>query len=137
MEEFNEEVIGILRKKLDELKIDPSKNAKNVYAAIIIKNKKTMRYELISLGTGNKCLSDGAISDHADGVIHDMHAEVICRRSFMSFIYAQLLNLKQQKYISNDHLLFDEKLNKHYWNPDLDLLFYTSQSPCKKNYIYH
>ena len=125
-------IIETLRSKLDELKIDHLNSYRNVYSAIIAYNKNISQFELISLGTGIKCLPDCVISDNPDELIHDMHAEVVCRRSFISFIFVQLLKFKQQNIVSNDYLLFDEKLNKHYWNPDLDLLFYSSQSPCKK-----
>lgn len=127
-------IIETLRSKLDELKIDPMNSSRSVYASIIAHDTKASKFELIALGTGIKCLPDVIISEHADELIHDMHAEIVCKRSFISFIYEQLLNLKRYNVSSNNYLLFDQELNKHYWNPDLDLLFYTSQSPCKKNW---
>lgn len=132
MEIHNERVLETVRRKLDQLKIDLSNSPWNIYAAIITCHKRTSEYELIALGSGIKCLPDEIISGCPDGLLHDSHAEVICRRSFMSFIYKQLLNLKNESCLNNEYLLFNEELNKHYWNPDLELLFYTSQSPCKK-----
>ena len=133
MEDSNERVIEAVKSKLDELKIDLSNNPWNVYAAIMSHNSKTSKYDLIALGSGIKCLPDMIITENSDGLLHDAHAEVVCRRSFMSFVYKQLLKLRQENNGYNEYLLFDARLNKHYWNPDLDLLFYTSQSPCKKN----
>ncbi|KAJ3158663.1 hypothetical protein HDU86_002628 [Geranomyces michiganensis] len=54
--------------------------------------------ECVALGTGLKCLNPSQMP--ADGsCLHDSHAEAICRRSFMHFLYAcldaELLGLQQ------------------------------------------
>ena len=60
-----------------------------------------------------------------------MHAEVLCRRAFISFVFKKLLDLSKDKSIEDSFLKFDQFSSKYYWNEELDLIFYTSQSPCK------
>lgn len=134
-----EEVIlsKLLKLKLASLGVDLDGSPWTVYAAIFAYDRIKLEYELISLGSGVKCLPDYVLADRQECLVHDLHAEVVCRRSFISFIYSQLIAINNNSDLKvNKYLLFDETLNKHYWNPDLELMFYTSQSPCKKITIY-
>lgn len=45
--------------------------------------------QVIAISTGTKCLSGEYISEQGLAV-HDCHAEVIARRAFLRFLYAQL-----------------------------------------------
>ncbi|KAI9141383.1 adenosine deaminase/editase [Paraphysoderma sedebokerense] len=57
-------------------------------------------YECVSLGTGLKCLGFSKVSSIGD-IVHDSHAEVICRRSFNLYLLQQIrLNLLA---CSDDH----------------------------------
>lgn len=134
MEELNEVVIKLLTGKLKELGIDLANSPWTVYSAIIAHDRRKSDFELISFGSGIKCLPDNTIEDHAESLVHDMHAEIISRRAFISFIYQRLIKINGQKeQIHNDkYIKFDEKTAKYFWNDELELIFYTSQSPCKQ-----
>lgn len=131
MIEHNDHIPELLKRKLLLLGIDLEKAPKTIYAAIFSYNSRNNEYELLCLGSGSKCLPDTSLSpDLQDCLVHDMHAEVVCRRSFISFIYNQIFDIIIN-HNSSQYLLFDETQTKYSWNPELKLIFYTSQSPCK------
>lgn len=133
MEDLSTAVIKLLKAKFTELGIDLTSSPWTVYSAIFARDKINSKLELISFGSGIKCLPDILINNHPESLVHDMHAEVLCRRAFISFIFNQLVELNENNNTKiNNYLRYDQLSEKHYWNDDLELLFYTSQSPCKK-----
>lgn len=48
--------------------------------------------KVVAIGTGTKCISNINVDDNG-AVLHDMHAEVLARRSFVRFLYGQLKTL--------------------------------------------
>ena len=133
--ENSDSVTQLLRRKLKELKIDLDITPRSIYATIIAHNLNSNSYDILSLGSGMKCLPDKIINEHADCLVHDMHAEEVCRRAFLVFLYEQLIQIFENKKCFNNFLIFDPQTNKYCWNPQIDLLFYTSQSPCKTCWI--
>lgn len=133
MFEYNNEITELLKKKLFVLGIDLDSAPWSVYAAVFSYDTKACEYELLSTGSGIKCLPDEILTVHLqDCLVHDMHAEVICKRAFVAFIHHQLIDLIINNNAYNKYLSFDEKKDKFIWNSELELIFYTSQSPCKK-----
>lgn len=60
-----------------------------VRAAIIMTDGISLKKaKVVAIGTGTKCLNVNF--DEAGTVLHDMHAEVLARRSFVRFLYDQL-----------------------------------------------
>lgn len=45
--------------------------------------------KVVAIGTGTKCFSD-KLKDKNGTILHDMHAEVLARRSFIRFLCDQL-----------------------------------------------
>jgi tRNA-specific adenosine deaminase 1 len=132
MNEISIEVIRILKSKLKELGIDLNSSSPwTVYSAIIARNKTSSELELISFGSGIRCLPDKLIEGHRDSLVHDMHAEVLCRRAFNSFVFQNLTDILKNNVIDHKYLKLDQSSGKYYWNEEQDLIFYTSQSPCK------
>ena len=93
MDEISKAVLKILKSKLTELGIDLKTTPWTVYSAIIAHNKNNNEFELISFGSGIKCLPDKLIHGHQQNLVHDMHAEVLCRRAFISFVFQKLINI--------------------------------------------
>jgi len=131
MDEISKAVLKILKSKLTELGIDLKTTPWTVYSAIIAHNKTNNDFELISFGSGIKCLPDKLINGHQHNLVHDMHAEVLCRRAFISFVFQKLINILILKATEDKYLKLDQLSGKYNWNEELDLIFYTSQSPCK------
>lgn len=141
MDELSKAVIKILKSKLTELGIDLNTSPWTVYSAIIALNKTNYEFEIISFGSGIKCLPDKLLYGHQQNLVHDMHAEVVCRRAFVSFVFQKLIDTLKHNATEYKYLKLDQLSGKYYWNEDLDLIFYTSQSPCKmlhfqKRFIY-
>lgn len=116
---------------LSSFKSFDSKSKWTVIASIFLSVSESEKLRLVALGTGNKCLSHENASAHPEALVHDSHAEIICRRAFISFLFAQLTDLKQQNLKSNDFIQFSAHLNRWELLPGTRLIFYTSHSPCK------
>lgn len=66
--------------------------------------------KVVAIGTGSKCFSN--INDDESGtILHDMHAEVLARRSFVRFLYNQLLAMVDGKHIENHYISVVKQLN--------------------------
>ena len=102
-----------------------------VYAAIATYNVETLCYNLIAFGSGIKCLPDVITDEHPESLVHDSHAEIVCRRSFLIFLYEQLIKLYKSGDTENSYFYFDHELKKYVWKTENKLIFYSSQSPCK------
>lgn len=65
------------------------------------------RLSIVALGTGTKCVGYDML--RSDGsIVHDAHAEVVCRRSFLQFLYDQL-GLAMEEYISSSGEIQDKE----------------------------
>ncbi|KAJ3145533.1 tRNA-specific adenosine deaminase 1 [Geranomyces variabilis] len=115
-----------------------TKHEWTVLAGIValVTTTTTQIIECIALGTGLKCLNPSQMP--ADGsCLHDSHAEVICRRSFMHYLYASLEAEQSGQAIKGKGpriLVPQEKegeANRLYRVADgVSFHFYVSQSPC-------
>lgn len=52
--------------------------------------------KVVAIGTGTKCFAD-KYKDENGAILHDMHAEVLARRSFIRFLYDQLVAMVNSK----------------------------------------
>ncbi|KAJ3021883.1 tRNA-specific adenosine deaminase 1 [Thoreauomyces humboldtii] len=87
--------------------------------------------ECVALGSGLKCLNPSQLPEDG-GAVHDSHAEVICRRSFMRFMYAEL-----EKALALDTSSILERLPdkeggapRYAVAPGVSFHLYVSQAPC-------
>lgn len=61
--------------------------------------------KVVAMGTGTKCICN--INEDEDGtVLHDMHAEVLARRSFVRYLCQQLKELQKSKLIIRQRDLY-------------------------------
>ncbi|BFU21868.1 tRNA-specific adenosine deaminase, putative [Entamoeba histolytica HM-1:IMSS-B] len=99
-------------------------NEWSVLASLIAFDKQKKEYEILSIGTGSKCVTS---KQHNNNIINDSHAEVICKRAFQLFLLEQI---SKEQYIEKAPSK-SETETKWKWRYDkYDLIFYISQVPC-------
>eukprot|EP00112_Aurelia_sp_Birch-Aquarium-sp1_P005980 Seg1670.10 transcript_id=Seg1670.10/GoldUCD/mRNA.D3Y31 product="Double-stranded RNA-specific adenosine deaminase" protein_id=Seg1670.10/GoldUCD/D3Y31 len=75
---------------------------RKVIAAIIMKTYEDETGICVSVGAGNRCITGDRLT--LDGkTVNDSHAEIICRRAFLVFLYSEL-----DKYYSQEKSIFEE-----------------------------
>ncbi|XP_017772843.1 PREDICTED: tRNA-specific adenosine deaminase 1 [Nicrophorus vespilloides] len=77
------------------------------------------KLDIVSLATGSKCIGAKSMSSDGD-ILNDSHAEVLCRRGFIKYLY---LNL-------NDPNLFVKNDNKFKLKDSVKFHFFTTHVPC-------
>jgi len=90
--------------------------------------------EVVSFGIGTKFLKDAQIeADVCKEHVHDMHAEVLCRRAFIRFLYFEISDVvdgKESKFLERTGGKVPFRLK-----PGLHLHFYSSSSPCGNSVV--
>ncbi|XP_070305016.1 double-stranded RNA-specific editase B2-like [Salvelinus sp. IW2-2015] len=92
---FAEYIFHLVREKHSELAdccctTSQSHRRHKVLAGIVMtRGFDLRRAQVVSLGTGTKCISGECVSDQG-WAVNDCHAEVTTRRAFLRFLYAQL-----------------------------------------------
>jgi len=98
------------------------------------------KLQVVSLATGNKCLSKSQLSPDGD-VLNDSHAEVLVRRALLSYLYDELLkSLKEESsiFIFQNPVELESSLQKSspspsgllHLKPNIAFHLYMSQTPC-------
>lgn len=77
--------------------------AHKVIAGIVMTNGMSLENaKVVAIATGTKCIPN--VNEDEDGtIVHDMHAEVLARRSFVRFLCNQLNAMLKSKLISDNH----------------------------------
>lgn len=85
--------------------------------------------EVVSLGTGSKCIGQTSMSPRGD-VLNDSHAEVIARRGCIRYLTQELHNAVSDR----GSLVFERvgEQNGAKWclKPGVSFVFFTSHTPC-------
>lgn len=81
---------------------------------------------VVSLGAGNRCITGQRLSLEGK-VVNDSHAEVICRRAFISFLYKEL-----EKFHDHDDSIFEHGgyNGRAKIKDDVTFHLYISTAPC-------
>ncbi|XP_064861149.1 double-stranded RNA-specific editase B2-like [Oncorhynchus nerka] len=133
---FAEYIFHLVREKHSELAdccCTPSQSHRRhkVLAGIVMtRGFDLRRAQVVSLGTGTKCISGECVSDQG-WAVNDCHAEVTTRRAFLRFLYAQLELFLCNRPGSLEQSIFVRDKESVYRLRD-GILFhmYVSSSPC-------
>lgn len=67
----------------------PIENEWTVLSCFMKYNSYNKDIEVVSLGTGSKCIGATKLSPKGD-ILHDSHAEVMARRGFLLYLYENI-----------------------------------------------
>lgn len=99
---------------------------RKVIAGMIQQNGYEDSGRVVAMGTGNRCITGQRLSLEGKAV-NDSHAEVVCRRAFLRYLYSQLESLYEggesifEKGGMNDHVKLKDGVTFH---------LYISTAPC-------
>eukprot|EP00794_Sanderia_malayensis_P016706 gene16706-18400_t len=69
---------------------------RKVIAAIIMKSYSDPNGRVVSIGTGNRCITGDRLNLEGK-TVNDSHAEIICRRAFLHFLYSEIGKFHSKK----------------------------------------
>ncbi|KAL4706612.1 hypothetical protein ACJJTC_009024, partial [Scirpophaga incertulas] len=95
-----------------------------VCCCIVQFDKDTSCFEVVSLGTGSKCIGATKMSPTGD-LLNDSHAEIIARRGFLVYLYDNM-----EKAVNEEPSIFRFSNNKFRLKSNIEFIFYSSQLPC-------
>lgn len=102
----------------------PNHDEWTVLATILKYDKNTDDLVIVALGTGSKCIGAKKMSPNGD-ILNDSHAEIICRRAFIRYLYNEIKytfnNNTSSIFIKSDKLVVKSSLSFH---------FFSSHMPC-------
>lgn len=124
--DLGERIADCCYQKFNELSSrgKPSSNEWTHLAAFVSIDERN-HIDILSIGTGTKCLG-GQIEERGTNgcLLHDSHAEVIARRSFIRFLYELILQKK------TDSILIKQNSNEFILNESFQICLFVSYSPC-------
>uniref|UniRef100_A0A8C7EYP5 Adenosine deaminase RNA specific n=1 Tax=Oncorhynchus kisutch TaxID=8019 RepID=A0A8C7EYP5_ONCKI len=106
-------------------RIQHSLLGRKILATIVMKRGEGLG-TVVSLGTGNRCVKGEELSLKGD-TVNDCHAEIISRRGFIRFLYAELLKHCEG---TEDSIFEPAEENKLRIKPDTTFHLYISTAPC-------
>lgn len=104
----------------------PNENEWTVLACIVKYEHQTDQIEVVSMGTGTRSIGRSFI-DKEGLTLNDSHAEVVCRRGFLLYLYNEIF-----KTIDNDNSIFsfNDIKKKFEVSSNISFHFVTSFQPC-------
>ncbi|XP_078577057.1 uncharacterized protein LOC144862455 isoform X6 [Branchiostoma floridae x Branchiostoma japonicum] len=111
------------------LNLQESISGRKVLAAMVMLRGDEDQGTVISIGTGNRCITGEHLSLEGQ-TVNDSHAEIIARRGLLRYLYQQLLTY----YDDPENSIFqecDEDSKQHFkLKPDVTFHLYISTAPC-------
>ncbi|XP_037812583.1 tRNA-specific adenosine deaminase 1 [Lucilia sericata] len=107
----------------------PNEKEWTILAGVVLHHKQTAKSEVISLGSGTKCIGKSKLCPQGL-ILNDSHAEVMARRGLMRYMYHQLKNALLKS--DGDESIFEwlPEQQKFQLKKDLTLHFLSTQTPC-------
>lgn len=103
-----------------------------IIAAVVQKIEKeennSFTLDVVSMGTGSKCIGQNYLSSNGD-MLNDSHAEVVARRGFLRYLYYQI-EIAAATTGQSDVLVVDPCTNKFKQRKEVSFLFFSSHTPC-------
>lgn len=126
-ENFPDRVSDACTKKFNSLgKMGkPKDDGEYALLACVVKRDVDGNLEVVSLGTGSKCIG-ASLLPHRGDVLHDSHAEVIARRAFLLYLIDQI-GLAAS---GSGSVLERKDSGKFEVRPGFTFHFYSSHTPC-------
>lgn len=123
MEKNITEIVAELSLKLFEAlpKTGKPKEKEWTVLSCIVKEQNS-KFEVVALGTGSKCIGRTKMCPKGT-ILNDSHAEIICRRAFLRYLYTQI---KKNSLIFS----FDERKLKFCLKTSIKFHFFTTHVPC-------
>lgn len=97
-----------------------------ILSTIVKRNNNKL--EVVALGTGTKCIGANKMSANGD-ILNDSHAEIICRRAFLRYLYHQLKSTSEN---NNPNTIFVkcDSSNRYQIKQEISFHFFTTHMPC-------
>lgn len=102
-----------------------------IYSAIVMERES--RLEVVSSGTGTKCIGSQQLSENGD-ILNDSHAEVVCRRAFLRFLMGQVRATKAPG--GQSIFKYDEAGKRFKMDEGVRFHMFTTSTPCGDASIY-
>lgn len=96
-----------------------------VLSCFVQENTKSEMLEVVSLGTGTKCIGANELSPNGD-ILNDCHAEVMARRGLIRYLYDQIAECQK----TDNIFKFDKTSTKFILSSEIEYHFYTTHAPC-------
>ncbi|XP_006889018.1 PREDICTED: double-stranded RNA-specific editase B2-like [Elephantulus edwardii] len=132
-QEFADSVYQLVTQKFQELTVNlNSVHARHKALAGIVMTKglDVRQAQVIALSSGTKCINGEYINDQGL-VVNDCHAEIVARRAFVYFLYAQLeLHLSKRREDSERSIFVRLKEGGYRLKENILFHLYVSTSPC-------
>uniref|UniRef100_G1SL91 Adenosine deaminase RNA specific B2 (inactive) n=1 Tax=Oryctolagus cuniculus TaxID=9986 RepID=G1SL91_RABIT len=132
-QEFADSVSQLVTQKFRELTVGLTSvhgRHKALAGIVMTKGLDARQAQVIVLSSGTKCISGEHINDQGL-VVNDCHAEIVARRAFLHFLYAQLeLHLSKRREDSERSIFVRLKEGGYRLRDNILFHLYVSTSPC-------
>lgn len=102
----------------------PAENEWTVLSCIVKYETAHQEIEVVSLGTGSKCVGATKMSPRGD-ILNDSHAEVFARRGFLLYLYENI-----ERALRHECSVFSYNNGRFEIKNGIEFVFYSSQLPC-------
>lgn len=97
-------------------------NEWTILSCILKKDETTKKLEVVSLGTGTKCIGADALSNKGD-ILNDSHAEIMARRGFLRYLMDEMT-------LKSTIFDYSESEKKFKLKNEFTFHFFTTHPPC-------